>query len=105
MLTFALSNLVGGLLGIVPDVMKEVRDTRNHKRELEHMEKLAEIQRENSKLAHDSKMRELEANTSIEEVRATRETVSKIIESAAKPTGIVWIDAFNSLLQIGRAHV
>lgn len=92
MLTFALSNLLGGLLGVVPDVMKEIRDTRAHGRELELMTKQAEITR-------DTKRIEMDGAVLHEEMKATREHLAAIIEGQFRPTGIVWLDAFNGLLR------
>lgn len=92
MLTFAASNLVAGLLGLVPDIMKEVRDTRMHGRELELMQTQAVLTR-------DTKRIETDGAVLHEEMRATREHLAAIIEAQAKPTGIRWLDAFNGLLR------
>ena len=44
-------------------------------------------------------MREIEGNVLVEEVKATRETMAKIIESAMRPTGVAWVDTFNAVLR------
>lgn len=92
MIAFALSNLVGGLMGVVPDIMKEIRDTRNHGRELEFLKAQAELTR-------DTKRIEMDGAVLHEEMKATREHLTAIIETQARPTGLVWLDAFNSLLR------
>lgn len=99
MIIAAIANLAGGLLGLAPDVLKEWRAGREHARELEHMEKLAEIQRESAKLAADSKIREIDAGVVREEMQATRAQLTAIIEAQARPTGIAWVDAFNAVLR------
>lgn len=99
MITAAISTLLGMLGGILPDVMKEVRDSRNAGRELAHMKVQAELQIQVAKAAADSKLREVEGNAMVEEARAFREHLTAIIESQARPTGIAWIDGFNALLR------
>lgn len=99
MITAALSTLLGMLGGVLPDVMKEVRDSRNATRELEHMRLQAELQIQVAKSAGDNRMREVDGNAMVEEARAFREHMTAIIESQGKPTGIAWVDAFNALLR------
>ena len=67
--------------------------------ELAHMETQARLQIEVAKANADSKMREIEGNVFVEEMRAFRENLTAIIETQGKPTGIKWVDAFNALLR------
>lgn len=99
MIVAAIANLAGGFLGLAPDILKEWRAGREHARELAHMEKLAEIQRETAKQANDARMRETDAGIVREEMQATRAQLTAVIEAQAKPTGIAWVDAFNALLR------
>ncbi len=99
MITALVSTILGMIGGVLPDVLKEVRDTRNATRELAHMELQAKLQLEAARVAADSRMREVEANVFVEEARAFREHLSAIIEAQGKPTGIVWVDGFNALLR------
>lgn len=98
-ITALISTLLGMLGGVLPDVMREVRDSRNASRELEHMRIQAQLQIEVAKSANDNRMREVEGNALVEEARAFREHLAAIIESQARPTGIAWVDAFNALLR------
>lgn len=98
-LTALLSTLLGMLGGLLPDVMKEIRDSRNASRELEHMRVQADLQIQVAKSAADSKLREIEGSVFVEEAKAFREHLTAILESQGKPTGIVWVDAFNALLR------
>jgi len=98
-LTALLSTLLGMLGGLLPDVMKEVRDSRNASRELEHMERQAELQIKVAQLAADSRMREVETNAYVQESAAFREQLKALIEAQARPTGILWIDGFNAILR------
>tara|TARA_R110000868_G_scaffold936_1_gene7113 strand:- start:6098 stop:6607 length:510 start_codon:yes stop_codon:yes gene_type:complete len=98
-LTALLSTLLGFLGGALPDLIKELRDSRSHSRELDFLQKQHDLQLERMKLEAGSKMREAEQSLLVEEVRATREHMTAIIENQAKPTGIAWIDGFNALLR------
>lgn len=99
MITALVSTILGMLGGVLPDVMKEVRESRQAARELEHMDKQAELQVKVAQFAADSRMREVEGNVFVEEAKAFREHLTAIIETQAKPTGIAWVDAFNALLR------
>lgn len=99
MITAALSTLLGMLGGVLPDIMKEVRDSRNATREIEHMRTQAELQLKVAQANADSRLREIDANVFVEEAKAFREHLAAILESQAKPTGILWVDAFNALLR------
>jgi len=98
-LTALISTILGMLGGVLPDVMKEVRDSRNATRELEHMRVQAELQLQVAKAQSDNRMREIEANALVQEAAAFREQMRALWESTSKPTGIVWIDGFNALLR------
>lgn len=68
MIIAAIANIAGAATGLAPDVLKEWRAGR----ELAHMEKLAEIQRETAKQANDAKVREIDAGVVREEMAATQ---------------------------------
>ena len=91
-----ISTLLGFLGGALPDLLKEVRDSRNHARELDFLRQSHEMQLERARLEAGSKLREGEANLAAEEVRAH---LTSIIEAQAKPTGVAWIDGLNAVLR------
>jgi hypothetical protein len=99
MLTALISTVLGLVGGILPDVVKEVRDTRNSTREREFLRLTHELQVERDKAGSDAKLREADAAMMAQEMQATREHLSAIIEAQAKPTGIAWIDGFNAVLR------
>lgn len=99
MITAAVSTVLGMISGLLPDIMKEVRDTRNAAREIEHLKTQAELQIQVAKANSDSRLREIDANVFVEEARAFREHLGAILEAQGKPTGIQWVDAFNALLR------
>ena len=98
-LTALISTLLGMFGGVLPDVLKEWRDSRNASRELAHMDKQAELQLKVAQVAADSKLREVEGNIYVEEAKAFREHLTAILEAQGKPSGIVAVDAFNALLR------
>ena len=99
MITALVSALTGLVSGVVPDIIKEVRDSRNANREVQFLKLQHQFQVERMKLDAGAKMDEQEANIVAEEVKAMREHLTAIVESQAKPTGIAWIDGFNSILR------
>lgn len=98
-ITALISTLLGFLGGALPDIIKEVRDSRAASREADFLRLQHELQIERMKMEAGNKLREAEAGIIAEEVRAIREQVVAAIEAGSKPTGIVWIDAFNALMR------
>jgi len=98
-ITALISTLLGMLGGAIPDLLKEWKDQRQHRREVEFQEKLHAMQLERAKIEAGAKVAEAEANYAAEEVRAMRESLVAIIEQQGKPTGIAWIDGFNALIR------
>lgn len=99
MLTALISAITGLLSGIVPDLVKEVRDTRNHQRETEFLKLQNDLQIAREKAGADAKMREAEASMMAAEIGAFKETLTAILDNQAKPTGIAWIDGLNSVIR------
>lgn len=98
-MTALISTLLGLLSGIVPDVLKEVRDTRASAREREFLELQHRMQLERLEKAAGDRLAEAETNVVAEEMRATRAHLTAIIEAQARPTGVTWIDALNAALR------
>lgn len=99
MITALISTFTGLLSGLLPDILKEIRDSRNQSREMAFLELQHRLQMERERAGAENKMREAEALSMAEEMKAWRETVLATIETAAKPTGIPWIDGFNAILR------
>lgn len=99
MLTALISLVSGIITGAVPEILKEIRESREAKREREWLELNHRLQMEREKAGAEDKMRLAEANLAAEEIRAMREHLTAIVEAHAQPTGIKWIDGFNALLR------
>jgi hypothetical protein len=99
MITALVSTVLGLVGGILPDVVKEVRDTRNAQREREFLKLQAELTAQSLKANADAKIREIDAGTLATEAQAFREYLTAILESQGKPTGIAWVDSFNAVLR------
>src|SRR5262245_3524788 len=99
MITALVSTILGLVGGILPDVVKEVRDTRNATREREFLRLQAQLQLEAAKANADAKIREIDAGIIATEAQAFREHLTAILESQGKPTGIAWVDGFNAVLR------
>lgn len=99
MLTALFSLLSGLVTGILPDILKEVRDSRASVREREFIQLQHRLEMERLRANAEMKIRESEAQLAGAEMQAIRESLNAIIETAAKPTGIPWIDGFNAVLR------
>lgn len=96
----ALLSLIGGLVtNLMPDILKEVRDSRASTREREFLKLTHQFEMERLKAQVDGKIRESESAIIAEEVRATRETLTAIIENQMRPTGNKFIDGYNALIR------
>lgn len=105
MITGIISTLLGMFGGVVPDLLKEYKDARQHKRELEFLQKNHEFQMERAKAEAEGKIKAAEVEQEIASDNAHRDLMVSIIEAQAKPTGIMWIDAFNAILRPGTCAV
>jgi hypothetical protein len=96
-------SLIGSVLGmaggLIPDIFKEFKQTREHGRELERMEKQSAMQLELAKAQIDGKLEVAKVEGYAAETKAHLDQVTSIIESQSRPTGIPWVDSFNSLLR------
>ena len=95
MITALLSAVTGLVSGVIPDVVKEVKATREHKRELEFLARQTEAQirlaEVNAKSANQVAAHELEV--------AAYDNQAKIAVESLKSTGILWVDAWNGILR------
>lgn len=94
-----ISTLLGFVGGAIPELLKELRDSRAHSREVAFLAKQHELQLERMKFEAGAKLREAEQAVFVEEVRATREHLTAIIEAQSKPTGLPWIDGLNAVIR------
>lgn len=98
MITALVSSVLGIVGGLVPDIFKEIRDSREHGRELERMDRTAEIQLKMLDKQTDAKLAEIEAGVAMEEMRAFRAQMENIYKQQ-RPTGIRWVDGWNATLR------
>jgi hypothetical protein len=103
MFTSGIATLISAVLGLIttalPDVVKEWTAGRNAAREREFLLLQADLQAKAAQANADARLRELDGSNTAELIRAMREHMTAILEAHVKPTGIVWIDAFNALLR------
>lgn len=99
MITGLISAILGLISGALPKVLDEVRDTRAHDREIEFLKLQNQLQLARDAANSDSRMREAEQGVIAEEVRATREQLSAIIEAQGRPTGNAFIDGLNAVIR------
>ncbi|MGA1023451.1 MAG: hypothetical protein ACO3S8_01965 [Aquiluna sp.] len=98
MITALISTVLGIFGGIVPDIMKEVRESREHDREVERMKLQSDLQLKLLQVQAQVKLEETDANLVVEQIKASGEQMRAILE-AQKPVQIPWIDGFNALIR------
>lgn len=90
------STLIGIFGGLIPDIFKEVRESREHARELERMDKQAELQIKLVQAQTDARLEEIRGQVAVEEMRALAKQMENIYK-ASQPIGIKWVDAWNAM--------
>jgi hypothetical protein len=98
MIVSLISSALGMVGGLLPDIFTEFRVSRDHRREIERLDRQAELKVR--LLAHqtDANLAEIEGNVFVEEMKAFRAQMSQIYRSQA-PVGIGWVDAWNACLR------
>ncbi len=94
-----ISSILGIVGGIVPDMMKMARTGQDHRHEralitLQHKHTMARIE---AKVSGQAAVAEHAAYA--EEMQATREHLTAIVEQQGRVTGVGWVDVFNSILR------
>lgn len=95
MLTALISTVTGLVSGTVPDLLKEFTSSREHKRELEMLEKQTELQLRIAEKEGETRVAEMDREVDIAAYKAQ----SKIAAASLKPTGIRWVDAWNASMR------
>lgn len=95
MLTALISAVTGLVSGAAPKIIKEVTATREHKRELEMLERQTQMQLEIAKVNGNTKIAEMDRELEIK----AYDTQGRIAVQSLEPIGIAWVDAWNSALR------
>jgi len=98
MIISLISSVLGIAGGLIPDIFKEIKASREHTRELAFMDKQSDLQLKLLEKKTDAKLAELDANVVVEEMRAFGKQMSAIYKQQ-KPTGIPFVDALNALIR------
>lgn len=98
MIISLVSSVLGIAGGLIPDIFKEIKDSREHTREKERLHLEADLQLK--LLAHktDARLAEADANVVVEEMRAFGKQMQGIY-SLQKQTNIKFVDGFNAILR------
>src|SRR5690606_21721 len=81
MIVSLVSSALGMLGGLLPDVFREVRESREHARELERMDRQAELQAKLLAARSEARLAEIEGNSFAEEMRAFRAQMKSIYDT------------------------
>lgn len=98
MIVSLISSALGMVGGLLPDIFREVRESREHARELARMDRQAELQAKLLAARTDAKLAEIEGNVYVEEMRAFAEQM-KSIYAAQQATGVAFVDGFNAMIR------
>ncbi|MEP3245091.1 MAG: hypothetical protein ABJN40_13095 [Sneathiella sp.] len=104
MITALISSVLGMVGGLIPDIFKEVRESREHSRELERMDRTADLQLKMLEAQTEAKLAEIDSNLVVEEMKAFSKQMENIY-SGQKPINIPFVDAFNALIRPSTASL
>ena len=99
MFTALISAITGLLSGVVPDVMKEIKDTRAHTREIEFLKLNNELALQRAAAEAGAKIEEAQSKQTIAEIEANEKQFQSLMAQAMQPTGIPWIDTMNAAIR------
>lgn len=100
MLVALFSAITGLISGVVPDILKEVKETRAHKREVEFTQINHQLALERAKLEVSAKLEESQEQRMMAEVTAAKDQlIAAITVQGAYATGIRWLDGFNAFIR------
>ncbi len=101
MITALVSGFVGIFSGLAPDLVKEWKDSRAHRREIEFTTLNHQLALDRVKLEVSAKLEESQNQMFMSEVAAAKESLVAAITSQNlfAATGIRWIDAINALVR------
>tara|TARA_R110002153_G_scaffold155305_2_gene307352 strand:- start:1813 stop:2325 length:513 start_codon:yes stop_codon:yes gene_type:complete len=98
MIISLISSVLGIAGGLIPDIFKEIKATREHTRELAFMDKQSDLQLKLLEKKTDAKLAELDANVVVEEMRAFGKQMNAIYKQQ-QPIGNSFVDGFNALIR------
>ncbi|MGE0723188.1 MAG: hypothetical protein AB7O45_02370 [Alphaproteobacteria bacterium] len=98
MITALVSSVLGLAGGLLPDLFKELRAGREHRREIERMDKQVDLQIRMMQVRSDLRMAEIEQESVVAELKAAAAQMTEIYQQQ-RPVGIVWIDGLNALIR------
>lgn len=99
MITALVSAVTGLLSGVVPDVMKEIKDTRAHSREIEFLRLNNELALQRATAEAGAKIEEASSKSMVAEIEANERQFQALMSQAMAPTGIGWIDGLNAAIR------
>lgn len=96
----ALISLFSGLFsGVVPEILKEVKDSRAHRREIEFLQVNQKMALERAQYEASVKIEESRTNAAVAEIHANEESFKALMQQAMTPVGIGWIDGLNAVVR------
>lgn len=99
MITALISAITGLLSGVVPDVLKEIKDTRQATREIEFLKLNHELTLARAKAEAGARLDEAQVTSLTTQIVASKEQLLAVIAAQSQATGIAWVDAFNALIR------
>lgn len=99
MIVAGISALLGAIGGALPKALDIWQEKSETALELKRLEKEAEISIKLVKIQSDLRLTELNVQREIEEGKQYQEQLNALYKLQAKPSGIKWIDGFNSIIR------
>ena len=98
-ITTLISTIIGMIGGAVPDLLKELRDSRDAKREMELLSLRHRMELERLEKAASLKIQEVSIAAEAADTAAWSEAVKAAMASQPLVSGYAWIDGINAVLR------
>lgn len=99
MLTALISAIAGLFSATLPEVLREVKDTRAHSREIEFLQINQKLALERAAYETSIKIEEAHATSVVAEIQADEKNFDALMRQAMTPIGIGWIDGLNAAVR------
>lgn len=99
MITALVSSIIGMIGGIIPDVLKEMRDSRDAKRELALLQLRHKIDLERTDKQASYKIQEARYVADAADAASFAASIKEVLAAQPMHSGYAWLDACNAALR------
>lgn len=99
MITALVSAIAGLFSAAAPEILKEVRDTRAHGRELEFLQINQKLALERAQWEASIKIEEQRSHAVVADIQSQEQNFEALMRQAMTPIGVAWVDSLNAVVR------